>query len=111
MDSAGSLLSSAFHLNKNELICVVSDAEDKLKGLYKLVKDGVDEIDEILKDRLNSLKAERNTARAALERAKASGVAPILIDPALLERFGRNMREKFTSGSPSARLICGPSST
>jgi hypothetical protein len=77
----------------------VTDAEDKLKRLYKLVEDGVAEVDEVLKDRLNSLKAEHDSTKAALERAKASGGAPILIDPALLERFGRNMREQFMSGS------------
>jgi len=82
-----------------ELQRIVSEAEDKLKRLYKLVEDGVAEIDDVLKDRLNALKAERDTTKAALERAKASGGAPILIDPALLERFGRNMREQFTSGS------------
>ena len=82
-----------------ELQHIVSGAEDKLKRLYKLVEDGIAEIDDVLKDRLNSLKAERDTAKAALERAKASGGAPILIDPALLERFGRNMRDQFTSGS------------
>ncbi|MBX9821419.1 MAG: recombinase family protein [Afipia birgiae] len=82
-----------------ELQRIVSEAEDKLKRLYKLVEDGVTEIDDVLKDRLNALKAERDTTKAALERAKASGGAPILIDPALLERFGRSMREHFTSGS------------
>jgi hypothetical protein len=82
-----------------ELQRTVSEAEDKLKRLYKLVEDGVAEVDDVLKDRLNALKAERDTTKAALERAKASGGAPILIDPALLERFGRNMREQFTSGS------------
>src|SRR5262245_45687031 len=43
----------------------VADAEDRLKRLYRLVEDGVTDLDEVLKDRLNSLKAERDRAKAA----------------------------------------------
>src|SRR5262249_26342104 len=50
-------------------------------------------------DRLNSLKADRDRANAALEIAKSHVAPAIRIDPALIERFGRSMREKFTSGS------------
>ena len=78
----------------------VTDAEEKLKRLYRLVEDGLTDLDEVLKDRLNSLKADRDRARAALERAKEySASSQIEIDPALLERFGRTMREHFTTGS------------
>jgi hypothetical protein len=62
-----------------ELQRIVNDAEDKLKRLYMLGEDGVAEIDEVLKDRLNSLKAERDTTKAALERAKASVIVPASI--------------------------------
>ena len=48
----------------------VTDAEDKLKRLYRLVEDGVTDLDEVLKDRLNALKADRDRAKAALEAAK-----------------------------------------
>jgi hypothetical protein len=44
-------------------------------GLYRLVEDGVTDLDDVLKDRLNSLKADRDRAKAALETAKAH-VAP-----------------------------------
>ncbi|MFL6823797.1 MAG: hypothetical protein ACJ8FA_14650 [Xanthobacteraceae bacterium] len=53
----------------------------------------------MLKDRLNSLKADRHRATAALETAKSHIAPQIRIDPALIERFGRSMREKFTTGS------------
>ena len=49
----------------------VSDAEGKLKRLYKIVEEGVTDLDDILRDRLASLKLERNRARAALGRIKA----------------------------------------
>ena len=49
----------------------VSDAEEKLKRLYKMVEEGVTDLDDILRDRLASLKLERDRARSALDRIKA----------------------------------------
>jgi site-specific DNA recombinase len=77
----------------------MTDAEDKLKRLYRLVEDGITDLDDVLMDRLNNLKAERNRAKAALEAAKYQIAPGIRIDPALIERFGRIMCEKFTVGS------------
>ena len=77
----------------------VTDAEEKLKRLYRLVEDGLTDLDDVLKDRLNSLKADRDRAKATLERAKEHAASPIQIDPALIERFGRMMRENLTTGS------------
>lgn len=77
----------------------VTDADDKLKRLYRLVEDGMTEMDDVLTDRLNSLKADRDRTKAALERAKSHSSRVIQIDPALLEQFGRSTRETFTSGS------------
>ena len=74
----------------------VTDADDKLKRLYRLVEDGLTDLDDVLKDRLNTLKAERDRAKAALETAKYQIAPGIRIDPALIERFGRGMRENFT---------------
>src|SRR5215471_11554683 len=75
------------------------DAEDKLKRLYRLVEDGLTDLDEVLKDRLNILKTGRDQAKAALERAKEHSATQIQIDPALIERFGRTMRANFSTGS------------
>ena len=77
----------------------VTDAEDKLKRLYRLVEDGLTDLDDALKDRLNSLKADRDRTKAALEAAKAQIAPTIQIDPALIERFGRGMRDKFSAES------------
>ena len=63
------------------------------------MEDGLTDLDEVLKDRLDALKSDRDRAKAALERAKEHSEAPIQIDPALIERFGRTMRESFTTGS------------
>ncbi len=77
----------------------MTDAEDKLKRLYRLVEDGLTDVDEVLKDRLNTLKADRDRAKAALERAREHSASQIQIDPGLIERFGRTMRESFSTGS------------
>ena len=57
------------------------------------------ELDEVLRDRLNALKAERERTIAALERAKEQIAPDIKIDPGLIEKFGRTMQENFTTGS------------
>jgi site-specific DNA recombinase len=77
----------------------MTDADEKLKRLYQLVEDGLTDLDEVLKDRLNTLKADRDRAKAALERAKEHLTPQIRIDPALIEHFGRTMRENFRTGS------------
>jgi site-specific DNA recombinase len=80
-----------------------TDAEDRLKRLYRLVEDGVTGLDDVLKERLNQLKADRDRAKAALEATKSRDGAEIRIDPALIESFGRTMRENLTTGSTPFR--------
>jgi site-specific DNA recombinase len=77
----------------------VTDADEKLKRLYGMVENGLTDLDEVLKDRLNTLKADRDRAKAALERAKEHLAPQIRIDPALIEQFGRTMCENFRTGS------------
>jgi site-specific DNA recombinase len=86
----------------SRIVCLqreMIEADDKLKRLYRLVEDGLTDLDEVLKDRLHILKSDRDRAKAALERAKEYSVSHIRIDPALIERFGSTMREKFSTGS------------
>jgi len=86
----------------SRIVCLqreMIEADDKLKRLYRLVEDGLTDLDEVLQDRLHTLKADRDRAKAALERAKEYSVSHIRIDPALIERFGSTMREKFSTGS------------
>lgn len=49
----------------------VTDAEDRLKRLYRLVEDGMTDLDDLLKERLDRLKADRDRARAVLEATKS----------------------------------------
>jgi site-specific DNA recombinase len=74
------------------------EANDRLRRLYKLVEEGVAVLDDILKERITALKADRDRVQAALDRAR-SGVRPAVeISPFAVERFGQTMREKLTTG-------------
>jgi site-specific DNA recombinase len=92
-------LATSLRSQSRSLWVTMSDADEKLKRLYRLVEDGMTDLDEVLKDRLNTLKSERDRASAALDRARPNTGSPIQIDPALIEHFGRTMRENFTTGS------------
>jgi hypothetical protein len=81
----------------------VTDAEVRLKRLYRLVEDGMTELDDVLKQRLDGLKTDRDRATAALDATKSQHGAAILVDPALIESFGRAMRENLTTGSTPFR--------
>ena len=76
----------------------VHETDERLRRLYKLIEDGVTEQDEILKDRLVALKADRDRAHAALERAATGTRLAVDITADAVARFGQLMREKLTSG-------------
>lgn len=75
----------------------IVDATDKLKRLYRMVEDGVAELDDILRDR-RQLKLDRERAQAALDRIRAQALPATEIPPEMTERFGRVMRENIASG-------------
>lgn len=76
----------------------VTDAADKLKRLYRMVEDGIADLDDILKDRIASLKGDRERAQAALDRIQAQTAPPTEIPLAAIEEFGRTMRENIANG-------------
>jgi site-specific DNA recombinase len=77
-----------------------TEAEHRLKRLYRLIEEGVTDLDDGLKSCLTNLKAERDRAKTAPERA-GSQVAPgMLIDPALIEGGGRLMRHALARRNP-----------
>ena len=73
------------------------EVDDRLRRLYKLVEDGRDDADDILKARIADLRLTREKALAALDRAK-SGTRPVQdMSSILVDRFARTMREKLTT--------------
>ena len=76
----------------------VDDAETKLKRLYQMVEDGVTDLDDILKARLQSLKQDRERAQTGLDRIRVQQLPPTDIPPQLIEAFGRMMRDNINTG-------------
>ncbi len=76
----------------------VYETDNRLRRLYKLVEDGVTGQDDVLKDRLVALKADRDRAHTAMERATSATRPTVDITPDAIDRFGQLMREKLTSG-------------
>jgi site-specific DNA recombinase len=72
--------------------------QERLQRLYRLIEDGLAQPDDLLKDRIASLKAERERAIAALDRARSASRQQIYISSALIERFSQTMREKLCFG-------------
>ena len=78
-------------------------AEDKLKRLYKLIEDGVAEMDDLLKDRITALKSDRDRSREALARAKGNVKAKSEVTEDAVNRFGDLMRQRIQEGETPAR--------
>ncbi|WP_280712001.1 recombinase family protein [Bradyrhizobium sp. BR13661] len=76
----------------------VTEADERLKRLYKMVEEGITDLDEVLKQRIASLKLDRDRAKTALERIKSQTAGATVFDSEAIERFGRAMRENITSG-------------
>ena len=67
------------------------------------MEDGIAEMEDILRDRITALKADRDRVHGALARAK-SGLRPAVnISPIVVERFGQAMRDKLTTGEVPLR--------
>ena len=76
----------------------VAATEDRLRRLYRLVEDGNAEADDLLRERMASIRAERDVAKAALERAVSGRVPTIALDRGKLMRFRQLMSERLTTG-------------
>ncbi|MFZ1103368.1 MAG: recombinase family protein, partial [Hyphomicrobiaceae bacterium] len=74
------------------------EADERLRRLYKLVEDGSTAADQVLQERITALRADRDRARSALERAQAGMRPPVDVNPIVIERFGQTMRENLTTG-------------
>jgi len=72
-------------------------AEEKLKRLYKLVAEGLTDLDDLLKEQIAKFKSDRDKASLALERITSQGSTASL-DADKIARFGTLMREKITEG-------------
>ena len=81
----------------------VGNVEDRLKRLYRGIEEGVVEIDDLLSERITELKAEREKAQAAHDRA-ASQMSPSgSIAPEKIAAFSKLMTDLLENGETPAR--------
>ena len=78
-------------------------AEEKLKRLYKLVEEGVAEMDDLLKERITTLKAARDRSKEAFNRARSGVQARCEVSAEAAARFGLLMRGRVLEGDTPAR--------
>ena len=74
-------------------------ANERLRRLYKMVEDGLAEMDDLLKDRIAALKADREIAHVALDRARGANKKLIVIPGNKIAAFGKLMRDRLTTGT------------
>ena len=80
----------------------LSNAEQKLKRLYDSIAKGILELDDLLAEQITVLKAEREKAKAALDRSLSQGAGAITIDPAKVDAFSRLMDDLLSQGNTPA---------
>src|SRR5262249_47521686 len=76
---------------------------EKLKRLYTAIEDGIVELDQQLKERIQALKVERAIVQTSLDRIAVQAHARAAITPARLESFSRVMNEKLDCGDVQAK--------
>lgn len=59
----------------------VVDAEDRLRRLYRGIEEAIVELDDLLRERIVELKADREKAQAAYDHAAAQASPSAAIDP------------------------------
>lgn len=80
----------------------VTMAEQKLKRLYDSIAKGIVELDDLLGEQIAVLKADREKAKAALERAASQGAGAATIDPEKVDAFSRLMADLLSQGDTPA---------
>jgi site-specific DNA recombinase len=84
---------------ENEL----SEKRDKLARLYRAIEEGVIELDADLKERIQTLKNERDIAQSTIDRIETQTRQGANVTPERIEAFAKLMREKLDSGDTQAR--------
>ena len=94
---------SAVQDRRASLEAELSQKDEKLGRLYKAIEDGVVDLDAQLKDRIASLKAEREVITATLSRMAAQDRSRTALTPERLEAFSTLMQDKLAQGDTPSR--------
>ena len=81
----------------------IDQTADKLARLYRAIEEGFVDLDADLKDRIRTLKQEREVTTAALERIADQTVARAELTPERIASFAALLREKLDAGDIQAR--------
>ncbi|QQR36148.1 recombinase family protein [Devosia oryziradicis] len=81
----------------------VDTAKERLQRLYTLVEDGLAEMDDLLCERITVLKADREKAQAALDRARRETGGEAGLDPEKIAAFSKLMRDVLASSDNPTR--------
>lgn len=74
-----------------------------MKRLYRSIEDGIVELDDILRERSASLKAQRERAKAALDHARAECGMAAAVNAEKFDAFARMMNTKLVKGDTNTR--------
>ena len=66
------------------------ETTERLRRLYKAMEDGITEVDDLLKDSITALRADRDRVHGALARAKSGVRSAADISPIIIERSARS---------------------
>lgn len=83
----------------------VSDSDDKLGRLYKLVEEGLTDLDDLLKDRLETLNPPGIGPGRPFRPPKIKRVVKYGLIRALMEKFGRTKRDNLTMALTVSRSL------
>ena len=81
----------------------MSTKKDKLARLYRAIEEGVVDLDGELRERIQTLKNERDIVQATLDRIDTQARQSSSVTPDRIEAFSKLMRDKLDSGDTQAR--------
>lgn len=81
----------------------LTDCEDRMKRLYRSIEDGIVELDDILRERIATLKAQRDRGKAALDHARAQCGMAAAVNAEKIDAFARLMNAKLDASDTNTR--------
>jgi hypothetical protein len=81
----------------------VVDGEDRLKRLYRGIEEGIVELDDLLRERIVELKADREKAQAAYDHAASQALPSASIGADRIAAFSKLMTDLLDGGETPAR--------